>query len=238
MAADGFAGLGNAVQRKGSAQQLADEILGRILGGDISPGTPLRESVVAREAGVARNTVREAIRILVADGLVQHFPNRGAAVCELTGDDVRDLYRVRLMAELEGIRSATGLSPAQQATFEQSLAAFGEAAESNDPNAFVAADLNFHTLLVDLAGSPRLDRLYRSITNEVRFGFSLLTAADREVEYSEPLVSEHRAIYQALAGGKLDRCAELLTEHLEHYKCRMADLVERRSEQRPAAAGE
>lgn len=238
MAADGFAGLGNAVQRKGSAHQLADEILQRIIDGDIPPGTPLRESILAREAGVARNTVREAIRILVADGLVQHFPNRGAVVCELTSDDVRDLYRVRLMAELEGIRSVTGLTAAQAATFEESLQGFAAAVGSQDPGAFVAADLQFHTLLVDLAGSPRLDRLYRGITNEVRFGFSLLTAADREVEHSEPLVAEHRAIYQALADGDIAHCVDLLTRHLEHYECRMVELVDRRAAERRHASGE
>lgn len=229
MAADGFAGLGDAVRRKGSAEQLAEEILDRIIDGSIPPGAPLRESVLAREAGVARNTVREAIRILVADGLVQHFPNRGAVVCELTGDDVQDLYRVRLMAELEGVRSVTGLTTAQIATFEESLLAFSEAVGSKSPSAFVAADLCFHTLLVDLAGSPRLDRLYRSITNEVRFGFSLLTVADREVENSEPLVREHREIYEALVDGDVTRCAELLTEHLQRYQCRMVELVDRRA---------
>lgn len=232
----GFAGLETAVQRKGSAEQLADEILHRIMDGDIPPGAPLREAVLAREAGVARNTVREAIRILVANGLVKHVTNKGATVCELTADEVRDVYRVRLMAELEGVRSVTGLTLGQAAAFEQSLAAFSDAAGSNDPSAFVAADLHFHTLLVRLAGSVRLDRFYQGITNEVRFGFSLLTAADREVEHAEPLLQEHREIYEALSDGDIPHCVDLVTGHLEHYKSRMVQLVDRRTAQRGKTA--
>ncbi len=229
MSTDGFVGLGNRVQRRGSADLLAEEILNRIVEGEIPPGTPLRESMLARESGLARNTVREAIRILVADGLVQHYPNKGAAVCKLDGEDVMDLYRVRLMAELEGIRSVARLTPGQEAAFEQSLQSFEAAAGGSSASGLVAADLHFHTLLVDLAGSPRLDRLYRSILNEVRFGFSLLTAADREIDNPRPLVDEHRAIYESLVAGDGEACAALLTEHLGHYKRRMVDLVRQRA---------
>ncbi|QHG85518.1 GntR family transcriptional regulator (plasmid) [Rhodococcus rhodochrous] len=227
-AEDAFAGLGATVQRKGSADQLAEEILDRIMNGQIPPGTSLREATLASSGGVARNTAREAIRILVAEGLVQHYPHRGAVVCELDADDVRDVYRIRLMAELEGVRSVTSLSPAQTRCFDESLARFEEAARSQSISRLVAADLAFHTCIVELAGSPRLERMYRSIANEVRFGFSLLSTADREIDNPDPLIAEHREIYKKLAVGDIDTCAQLLTDHLNFFSSRMQEVVRRR----------
>ena len=224
---DVFAGLGATVHRKGSADQLAEEILDRIMSGQIPPGTSLREAALSSSGGVARNTAREAIRILVAEGLVQHYPHRGAVVCELDADDVRDVYRIRLMAELEGVRSATTLTAAQIRGFEDALATFEDAARSRSVSRLVAADLTFHTCIVELANSPRLERMYRSIANEVRFGFSLLSAADHEIDNPDPLIAEHRDIYDKLVSGNLDECAELLTTHLHVFCGRMEEVVAR-----------
>ena len=62
----GLAGLGISLHRRGSADQLADEILERIVSGQIRPGTSLREAALADAGGVSRNTARETLRILVA----------------------------------------------------------------------------------------------------------------------------------------------------------------------------
>lgn len=228
----GFTDLGASLQRKGSAEQLAEEILDRIMSGQISPGTSLREAALAESGGVARNTAREAIRILVGEGLVQHYPHRGAVVCELNADDVRDVYRIRLMAELEGVRSVERLSAVQARSFEDALTTFEEAAHSQSISRLVAADLAFHTRIVELAGSPRLERMYRSIANEVRFGFSLLSAADHEIDNPEPLIAEHREIYNKLANGDIDGCSALLTTHLNVFCGRMAAVIARTGNQR------
>jgi DNA-binding GntR family transcriptional regulator len=220
----GLAGLENSLHRRGSADQLADEILERIVNGQIRPGTSLREAALADAGGVSRNTARETLRILVAGGLVQHYPQRGAVVCELGPDDIRDIYRLRMMMELEGVRAAGQLRPGQEERLSQAVADFEAAAASKDVARLVAADLGFHSRIVELADSPRLNRFYRNVANEVRFGFSVVSVLDREVEQPGPLVEEHRQICLHLMHGDTTAAAELLTAHLRRFGDRLYEV--------------
>jgi DNA-binding GntR family transcriptional regulator len=220
----GLAGLGNSLHRRGSADQLADEIVERIVSGQIRPGASLREAALADAGGVSRNTARETLRILIAGGLVQHYPQRGAVVCELSPDDIRDIYRLRKMMELEGVRAAGHLRPEQEERLSQAVADFDAAAASKDVARFVAADIGFHSRIVELAESPRLNRFYRSVANEVRFGFSVVSVHDREIEQPGPLVEEHRQICLHLIQGDTTAAADLLTAHLTHFGERLYEV--------------
>jgi DNA-binding GntR family transcriptional regulator len=226
----GLVGLGKAVRRKGNAEQLADEILERIVTGQIAPGTPLREVAIAEAGGVARNTAREVLRLLMASGLVQHYPHRGVAVCELSGDDVRDIYNMRIMAELEGLNAATTVQPHHTRSLTEAIVDFEEAAADKDVARLVAADIVFHSRIVGLANSPRLDRFYGSLANEVRFGFSVLSVLDREFENPQPLVDEHRAILALLLRGEKESCGHLLVSHLRRFGSRMHEVISSRDE--------
>ncbi len=228
----GLAGLGISLHRRGSADQLADEILERIVSGQIRPGTSLREAALADAGGVSRNTARETLRILVAGGLVQHYPQRGAVVCELSPDDIRDIYRLRMMMELEGVRAAGHLRPEQEKRLSQAVEDFEAAAASKDVARLVAADIGFHSRIVELAGSPRLNRFYRSVASEVRFGFSVVSVLDREVEQPGPLVEEHRQICLHLIQGDTTAAAELLTAHLTHFGERLYEVFSRLDDDR------
>jgi DNA-binding GntR family transcriptional regulator len=234
----GLAGLGNSLHRRGSADQLADEILERIVSGQIRPGTSLREAALADAGGVSRNTARETLRILVAGGLVQHYPQRGAVVCELSPDDIRDIYRLRMMMELEGVRAAGQLRPEQAERLSQAVADFEAAAASQDVARLVAADICFHSRIVELADSPRLNRFYRSVASEVRFGFSVVSVLDREVEEPGPLVEEHRQICLHLIRGDTTAAADLLTAHLAHFGDRLYEVFSRLVTDRENTAGE
>ena len=232
----GLAGLGNSLHRRGSADQLADEILERIVNGQIRPGTSLREAALADAGGVSRNTARETLRILVAGGLVQHYPQRGAVVCELGPGDIRDIYRLRLMMELEGVRAGGQLRPEQEERLSRAVGDFEAAAASSDVARLVAADIGFHSRIVELADSPRLNRFYRSIANEVRFGFSVVSVLDREVEQPEPLVEEHRQIYLHLVRGDTAAAADLLTAHLTRFGERLYEVFSRLDDDRENTA--
>jgi len=232
----GLTGLGNSLHRRGSADQLADEILERIVNGRIRPGTSLREAALADAGGVSRNTARETLRILVAGGLVQHYPQRGAVVCELGPGDIRDIYRLRLMMELEGIRAAGQLRPEQEQLLSHAIEDFEAAAARKDVARLVAADLGFHSRIVELADSPRLNRFYRSIANEVRFGFSVVSVLDREVEQPRPLVEEHRQIYLHLVQGDTTAAAELLAAHLRRFGERLYQVFSRLDDRTNTAA--
>jgi len=138
--------------------------------------------------------------------------------------------------ELEGVRAAGQLRPEQEERLRQAVEDFEAAAASQDVARLVAADIGFHSRIVELADSPRLNRFYRSIANEVRFGFSVVSVLDREVEQPGPLVEEHRQICLHLIQGDITAAAELLTAHLRRFGERLYEVFSRLDDDRENTA--
>jgi DNA-binding GntR family transcriptional regulator len=97
---------GLTIKRVSTSDQVAAALREKILRGELRPGTPLQEVAMAASIGVSRNTLREAIRLLVHEGLVRHSVHRGAAVTELSEEDIADIYQVRKVLETAGVKAA------------------------------------------------------------------------------------------------------------------------------------
>jgi DNA-binding GntR family transcriptional regulator len=179
------------------SEQVTAALRDEILGGDLPPGTSLREVALAERFAVSRNTVREAIRALVTEGLAQHSMHRGAVVAELSEADVTDLYRARALLESAAAVQAHDLPPAAQAPLEDAVARMAAGAAAGDGQAVTAADLAFHRALVALAGSARLDQFFANLQGELRL---LLLWADRDVPDARK-VDEHRRMLDLVRAG-------------------------------------
>lgn len=194
------------------ADVAAHTLASRILRGELAPGTRLPEIELATALDVSRNTLREAIKILAARGLVQLQRHRSATVATLSADGVRDLYRMRRLLELSAVETSAG-QPAE--SFHEIGAAIGQltrAATLDDPVAIIEADLAFHRAVVRLHGSERIESAFTAGLDELRLGLALLDAR------TEPtlggLVDDHRAMYGLLLRGEQDGCRQLLRAHL------------------------
>ena len=132
--------------------------LGRlIIEGRLAPGTPLRLQAIADRMKVSVQPVREALRMLAAEGLVTVEPHRGAFVNRLSIEDVEELYAVRIALEGLAARVATArLDVADRAGLEADFEAMARAAREDDQPAFIAADRAFHLRLYESAARPRL----------------------------------------------------------------------------------
>jgi DNA-binding GntR family transcriptional regulator len=189
---------------------LADALRRRVLSGDIAPGTPLPEQELAAAYRVARPTVREALAVLVHEGLLRRERNRSAHVPEVTAADLADLMFVR--RPLEDLM-ATALAGHR---VEAADTALGEMATlpGDAPWAdIVGAHMALHQALIVAVGSPRLERLYSALAAETRLGLVRLRQAyeDRDV-----LVAEHRHLLDAIAAGPEADARRAVTEHLDH----------------------
>src|SRR4029453_15745740 len=102
---------GFTILRVSTADQVATLLRNKILSGELKPGTPLQEVPLASAIGVARKTIREAMRVLVYEGLVRHSPRRGGSVTALTEEDVADIYKLRRWIELPAVDQAASLTP-------------------------------------------------------------------------------------------------------------------------------
>ena len=94
------------IHRVSVADQAAAILRQRILDGELRPGTPLQEVLLANSLGVSRNTMREAMRILSIEGLLKRSLHRGVAVSQLSLKDVQEIYRLRRMLEITAVLAA------------------------------------------------------------------------------------------------------------------------------------
>jgi DNA-binding GntR family transcriptional regulator len=157
--------------RLSTVDALTEALRRRILDDELRPGTALREEQLSREYGVARHSLRSALRALHAEGLVQIEPNRGARVASMGPEDVRGLAELRTAVEVEGARLALrrggGRLPRQVHESAERLASvcrrrrasWGAVAEAHEA---------FHHEIVRAAESRRLEVVHRQAGAELR----------------------------------------------------------------------
>jgi DNA-binding GntR family transcriptional regulator len=216
-----FAAEGFTILRVSTADQVAALLRDKILSGELKPGTPLQEVPLATAIGVARNTIREAMRVLVYEGLVRHSPRRGGFVTALTEEDVTDIYKLRRWIELPAIDNVASLTPDDLRPLD--LAAdLNQAVEARDWNRVVELDMGFHRRLVGFIGSTRLDQFYRTLLSELRIGLMLV---DRTSSDGARLVTDHQELYEMLVAGRLAECREALRLHLDRAESDLKSVI-------------
>jgi DNA-binding GntR family transcriptional regulator len=195
----------------------------RILRGDLPPGTPLREVAVASTLGVSRNTVREGIKVLVAEGILTHNVHRGVTVTAVSAQDVRDIYLVRSVLETKAI-SQMDLSPdGTLAVMEATIRELDSAVRRDDRVAIVDLDFQFHRQIVQSLGSPRLSAFYSNTLAELRLALFVL---DREEGDWRSWIVHHRQILDALRARRRSEAAKLVRRHLIEAEERLLTIVD------------
>ena len=94
----------SSLEHSSTVDRVAEELRRAVFDGELESGTPLREVALAESLGVSRPTVREALAVLVAEGLATREPNRGVAVASPDPESVRDVCRARAVLEIAGVR--------------------------------------------------------------------------------------------------------------------------------------
>lgn len=189
-----------------------------IIEGHYAPGARLVEDRLARELGVSRTPVRQALARVAMEGLVQIAPNRGAVVRTFSRDDLKEAYDLRaLMEGFAAFRAAGRISPAQLTALEDAAAALegslGREFPSRAEEIHFLVDQNqrFHGAIIAASGNSRLGALLPVIV-DVPLQYHSFHWYTRE----ERAVSNffHRRILQALQGSDADRARALMQEHI------------------------
>ncbi|MEV4436495.1 GntR family transcriptional regulator [Streptomyces sp. NPDC049555] len=182
-----------------ASQRIACALRERIEGGGLPPGTRLSEEALGRELGVSRNTLREAFRLLVHDGLVVHLLNRGVFVRVLEPADVTDIYRMRAALQSAGVRAAAMAPAALREAVTAAVADAEDAAHAGDWSRVATADLRFHRALAALAGSARIDAAMDRLLAELRLAFHAMPSPRH---FHAPFVARNRALATLLERGE------------------------------------
>ncbi|MGC5627658.1 GntR family transcriptional regulator [Georgenia sp. Z1344] len=206
---------------------LAEELRAAIMRGELAPGEQLGEAELATRFEVSRGPVREALQRLVSEGILHAVRNRGVFVTELTLDDVLDVYRTRSVIERGAVElildDETPAASGREETYRAlgpSVAAMRAAAERGDASAVSDADQEFHEVLVECSGSPRLIRAMRTLLVETRMclGELVTTYADLRTQ-----ASEHETLREAIRSGDTARTKALMLEHMADAVSRLVD---------------
>lgn len=211
------------IRKTTAAQQVADGLSDLILSGKVMPGQRLREAAIAAELGVARNTIREAIRQLEFAGLVRVEANRGVVAISPTRESLASLYSARLTLENSAVENLT--DKAAVATLRQAYDRFIDSVATQDVATIVRNDLAFHSAIVGLLKSPRIDHFYAQLCRELRFYLVFLSVKDSQFVRLSGVVDEHKPIMDAIESGDVQRAKAEVSNHVRNNEQRVASLI-------------
>jgi DNA-binding GntR family transcriptional regulator len=196
------------------ASMVGERVRSDIIDGTLRPGSQLNEVELASSFGVSRGPVREALQRLIQEGLLRSEPHRGVFVPTMSQDDVDDIYLAREALEIAAVRriTATGRSAAAYKTLDRVVRAMHKAEGLGDWPSVASRDLDFHTELVAAAGSPRLERMFRTVISETRLCLGLLTGT---YDARDDLVDEHRQITDLIRDEDTEGAVTILKNHFD-----------------------
>ncbi|CAN5566751.1 GntR family transcriptional regulator [soil metagenome] len=197
------------LERVSTSEALVRALTKQILDGSVPAGTWLREVELAEKHGVSRQSLRAALVELVHLGLLQREPHRGVWVPVMTPGDVRDLYYVRSLMEVEAAR-VVATRPEAWPALEEVVLRLERLSPGASGQEMVDADFDFHRALVSGVGSPRLSRSHEMLCSEIRLSF-VNTVKEDGPGY---LSGEHRELLGVLRAGDPSAAAERFAEHL------------------------
>ena len=191
------------------AELAFERILTAILDGDFAPGDRLIMDRLAAELGISRTPVRDALRRMEADGLVQPA-TKGFVIRSLDAADVRAMYEVR--EPVEGWAARVAATRAADAGSAMADALVGlENVPVDEPSAAYRANRDFHRAIVLAAGNPVLVDCFDTIWGR---GLALLSFAESARHGSTVDYEEHRVLHEAVMSGDPDRAEVEMLAHI------------------------
>ena len=193
-------------------QEVAERLRQRIFAHELTPGTWIDEQKLAEQYGISRTPLREALKVLASEGLVELKPRRGCYVTEISRRDLDDLFP--LIAMLEGRCAAEAVSkakPADIAALKQIHDALEKAAHDERIEAFFEANQEFHRKVQELSGNRWLLQVIQDLRKVLKLSRMHSLSLEGRLQQS---LDEHRLIMAAIAGGDAKRAEQLMHDHL------------------------
>lgn len=202
--------------------QLAEMLRDRIVRKGLLPGMRLVEDALAEEYDVSRGPVRDALRQLEGQGLVESR-RRGYFVVGLSEGDIDDLYELRESIELLAIvKAAERILPEYLMAGRAIVAEMHSCADRDDQHGFAVADMRFHELIYQASGNKRLLDVWDSYAPVFS---SLIRLTVEEDEDLHPSAADHGRLLGLIEDGEPEELRQVLRAHLEGARQRMSTAV-------------
>jgi DNA-binding GntR family transcriptional regulator len=214
------------IVRRSLYDEVAERLRSMLVEGRIAPGAKLNERELCELLSISRTPLREAIKRMAAEGLVDLLPNRGAVAVKLSETDV--LHAFEVLAELEGLSgelAARRISAADivqvRALHYEMLAAFTR----RDLPAYYRLNAQIHAAINEAAGNPVLSKAYGEINARVQ---SLRFRTNQNEAKWTLAVEEHEQMLAALEARDSAALRHILIEHLLHKRDTVLELMRAR----------
>jgi DNA-binding GntR family transcriptional regulator len=207
------------VQPRTMVEQAAEAVVAAAARGAFLPGDRLVEAEIARDLGISRVPVREALRLLESQGIVVSTPYKGMRLMQVTNRGVADLTKVRLALESLAVREIVdqlkaGGSEAMLQQARRAAAAYEAALRTDDRAAIVGADLALHGEICRLSGNPVLHGIWSGMARQLAVVWSLGHGA----RPAGAVVAEQRALLDRLAAADAAGALAALEKHLSWHR--------------------
>jgi DNA-binding GntR family transcriptional regulator len=195
-------------------QSVYDALIDLIVGGDMPPGQHMVETDLARQLGVSRQPIREALHRMEAEGWVDLRPSQGAFVHVPTDSEVDELLDVRTLLEAETARLAARTATGADTARLRDICREGEAAaDAGDFGAAVTANNAFHAEIAAIAGNAVLAELADIVGRRVQWYYRMVAPKRGQGSWSE-----HGELIEAIQARDADRAESLARKHTERTR--------------------
>jgi DNA-binding GntR family transcriptional regulator len=195
-------------------QSVYDALIDLIVGGELPPGQHMVETDLARQLGVSRQPIREALHRMEAEGWVDLRPSQGAFVHVPTDAEVDNLLDVRALLEAETARLAAGQASLEQLTRLRQICREGQtAADADGFGTAVAANNLFHAEIAVIGGNAVLAELADIVGRRVQWYYRMVAPARSHGSWAE-----HMEMIEAIEAGDAERCGALARKHTERTR--------------------
>jgi len=204
---------GTSLSPKALYVEVAERLRQRIFKRELEPGSWIDELRIAEEYGISRTPLREALKVLAAEGLVTMKVRRGAYVTEVSSSDLADVYHLLSLLESDAAGVvATRATDAELAELQALHAALEEAALPGMANAdaFFALNERFHMRLLEIANNRWRDQMVADLRKVMKLNRHNSLLKTGRIQES---LAEHRAIMAALAARDATGTAQRMREH-------------------------
>jgi DNA-binding GntR family transcriptional regulator len=205
-----------------NTEDVYERVRNAILDGGLAPGAVMSQVALAEELGISRTPLREALRMLQGEGLVEAEPNRRVRVAPMTPADLEQLYVMRVTLEAEALRlSVPRMTPEDLARLEGHMAEMAHYAAAKDYRRWVVPHSQFHRGLTAPAGQRVNDMLGQLFDHAERY--RRLHIGHGPTAWA---TASHREILDACKAEDRDRSAGLLASHLARTGFEVSELLD------------
>lgn len=195
-----------------------------IINGNLVAGQALAETELAALCNTSRNTLREALRLLHGEGLVNYHQNRGVFVRQLDNRDIRDIFKARRHLELLAIHVHPIISDFHLARMAEQLDSAAQAAAAGQWRSVGTYSLRFHQAIVQMLGCARFNDFFSILLAQLRLLFA--SGAD-EKDFQLPWIARDREIWLLLGEQQSQAASTLLTDYLNYSEHQLAAMFSR-----------